>query len=301
MKRKILSYISICIVACVVVGATTFYYIEQQKSPGVVMGMVTLGCELPKEQPTLPILGLQSEIISNEAEAEALAIKYFPQFENGTFIESDMTPFLLKIEHIINNETVTNLHLYDEVIEMYYSGGFIYHMIYRSNRPKGLVNPSEFPQEEAIQIAEDFISEHGGLDNFQLVYIHPMATYYPNGTLIGIDGYVINYERLYNGIPVSGGDGIRVDVMYNGDVTYFYRVVRPILREEDVVKMISASQAFDALTTAPIIGPATITEIDVCYYGSFAHITQEYMNPTWRFKMEGGNYLYVDGVTGECL
>jgi len=84
-------------------------------------------------------------------------------------------------------------------------------------------------------------------------------------------------------------------------VTTFFRLVRNVIEEEDMIQMISASQAFDALATAPILGFVTITEIDVCYYSAPYRETQEHMNPTWRFKMEGGNYLYVDGVTGECL
>ena len=284
MEGKILKCALAGIVICIVIGAAVLYCFKEYES-------ITLGCELPTEQPILPILRVEEEGVSNESEARALAVKYFPQFENASFIESGLDAFVLKNEHTIFNE----------YLEIYESGCLIYTRVndYIIER----VSISEFPQEEALTIAEDFISQHGGLGDFELESVFPIATY-KNETLIGIDGYHINYRHSYKDIPISsgrGGDGIRITIRCDGNVTTFFRLVRKVIEEEDKIQMISASQAFDALAVAPIPGFVTITEIDVCYYSIPPWENQEYMNPTWRFKMEGGNYLYVDGVTGEVL
>jgi hypothetical protein len=290
MEGKILKCALAGIVICIVIGAVVLYCFKEYES-------ITLGCELPTEQPILPVLEVQEEGVSNETEARAIAVKYFPQFENATLVESGLAPFVFKIEHWLNNEHHTGLHLYNELLQVHYSGCLMYDVIKISNPHWGLVSPSEFPKEKAIEIAEAFISKHGSAPGtLQLRYIHPV------GTLVGIEGYFIMYDWLYtNNIPITGGDGIKLHVKCDGNVTSFSRLFRTVVEEGDVIRMISASQAFDALTTAPMIGPATITEIDVCYYSAPFRETQEYMNPTWRFKMEGGNYLYVDGVTGEYL
>ena len=289
MEGKILNYVLICIVVCVLVGATAFYYINQPTA-----GIITLGCELPTEQPILPILKLQEGKVSNETEARALALKYFPEFENATFIENafeDPNIFVLKIDNGISN--------LNEYLTVYSSGCLIYTGPLPIERE---VNASEFSQEKALNFSESFISQHGGFGDLYLERITSGVQFDPEGKPTGIiDGYYVRYEHSYNGIPISGGDRITLEVIYNGIVTHFFRLVRTPIEEISQVKIIPASQAFNALTTAQISGNITITNVDICYYSSDQYIDQEHMNPAWRFEIDGVNYLYVDGVTGECL
>jgi len=94
--------------------------------------------------------------------------------------------------------------VFNEYLQIYESGCVIYTRIndYVIER----VNISEFPEEEALTIAEDFISQHGGLGDFQLESVFPIGVYV-NATPVSIDGYHINYRHSYKDIPISSGGG----------------------------------------------------------------------------------------------
>lgn len=305
--EKILKYVLVVVVACVLSSAMTIGYFECKNMDGKIMGNengitgikgsnMNLSCELPTEQPVLPILKLKLENISNEAEAKSFATKYFPEFERANFMEtSDSNKFVLKLGEAT------------EYLEIYKSGCLIY---MRSQDKDIKMNQTEFPQEMALNISHDFILSHGELEDFKLESIAPYAQLNEDGEPTGIiKGYYLVYRHSYNDIPISGpgGDGIKADVKCGGNVTYFFRLMRTPTEETSTVKVVSASQAFNSLKKSYKGKETTITNVSLCYYSENFKTVQESMEPAWRFEIGGkggvgsGSYLYVNAVNGTPL
>lgn len=278
-------------------------------------GIIEIHCDLPTNRPALPDLVLPSDVITSENEAYDFAIQYFPEFEKCELIyteqtDSDVTTYIFRIGNDENNY---------EFLKVSSSGTLIY-----SRESNGeLLEDTEFTEDDALTIANSFISNHGGLGDFvfELIGIWGTLDEYGNKTGI-IRAYFIDYLHYYDvehleldppfpndEVPIHGGDGIRMTVSTDEGVSHFLRLHRTPNYETNLDTIISASDAYDSLQTVwEGYGDLDITNVDICYYSERYDIVQETMQPAWRFEYyvnndanRGDNFIYVNARNGEVI
>ncbi len=316
-RIKILAIITICIMLISIgfSGCIKDDDNKKKKNGGPSGGTIELEGELPTNTPALPDLVLPSEVITDEGDAHDFAIQYFPEFEKSNLIYTESTgiePTTYIFE--IGNDESNYEHL-----KISGAGALIY-----SRESYGeLVSETLFTENDALTIANNFISNHGGLGDFVFESINTWGTFDEYGDKTGmIRDYFIDYIHYYDvehleldpplpndEVPICGGDGIRMTVSTDEGVSHFFRLHRTPYDETTPSPVISASDAYYSLETVyEGYGNMAITNVDICYYSENYEIVQETMQPAWRFEYyedndtnKDENFIYVNARNGEVI
>jgi len=259
---------------------------------------IYLKCELPTDLPLLPDLKLQPEVITNQTEAYELAIQYFPEFKDCEFLETfSDKEFILRIGNDDNNFEYIDINSIGTII-------------YSKNINSKPVEDTIFTENMALNIAQDFLSKHGGVGDFKYDYTSSGRKINEKGEPTGIIiDYTFHYIYFYKNIPVCGyGDKMFVTVIPEEEVNHYFRLKRTIIEEITNETIITASEAYNSLKhNVTVINEMNIINVEICYFSISHHTIQEIMQPAWRFEFYEENseqdisYLYINARNGNKL
>lgn len=265
---------------------------ERKNNNNLFEGKINLKCELPTDILILPDLKLQPEVITNQSEAYEFAIQYFPEFKNCEFLETySDKEFILRIGSDDNSY---------EYIDIDSTGT----IIYSKNTDSEPVEDTIFTENMAFNIAQHFLSKHGGVGDFIYDYTLSGRKINEKGEPTGIIiDYTFHYIYYYKNIPIRGyGDKMFVTVTPEEEVNHYFRLKRTVIEEIANESIISASEAYNSLkNNVSVISEMNIIDVEICYFSKSHYKAQEIMQPAWRFEFYGEgsendtSYLYISG------
>ena len=156
---------------------------------------------------------------------------------------------------------------------------------------------------EAINIAESFIKNNGGLPKD--AYLKGVRQGYMEKRNYKTDELVekypmetkVDYGRKINGYEVVGpGDSITVSIGEDGKILGYMRTWRT-LEEAGEIEILSSEEAITKLENgqlmeipiSPYANPLAIEEASIAYYSEVMGEYQEYYTPVWVFKGTDSN------------
>jgi len=153
-------------------------------------------------------------------------------------------------------------------------------------------------EDEAIQIAESFIMDNGGLPKD--AYLERVEQGYMEKRNYKTDELIekrpmetrVNYERKINGYDVIGpGDSIAISIGEDGKILGYMWTWRT-LEEAGEIEILSSEEAITKLENgqlmeipiSPYANPLTIEEASIAYYSEVMGEYQQYYTPVWIFS-----------------
>ncbi|GAB6927931.1 hypothetical protein JCM10914A_19140 [Paenibacillus sp. JCM 10914] len=98
---------------------------------------------------------------------------------------------------------------------------------------------------------------------------------------------------------------VELEFIYESQKINAYREpVFEIMPTEDTEeqKVLSASKALETLIERNFIPPdSAVRDIQLGYYGQLFNTEDQLAAPTWRFTLDGGEMIYVQGISGDVL
>jgi len=149
----------------------------------------------------------------------------------------------------------------------------------------------ELNGERALQIAEKFVKDHGGLpEHAKLNYVR----YEPK-----TGGYVVEYVGNYRGFFVANSY-IRLLVTRSGVVRFERNFLKPIGFEgkrRQVIPPLTAVMKVDAERKSN--SPTVVKKVEQGFYSQFYNAERWLAAPVWKVELESGEIYYVNAYTGE--
>lgn len=152
-------------------------------------------------------------------------------------------------------------------------------------------------EDEAVDIANQYIQDHGGFPEGAYLYdvesIHVRRTNQTDGRVMENEpiNVKVTYNRLIDGAPVVGsGDTIVVSVGEDGEILCFFKNWRE-LEKVGNKEMIPVQEALEVLKKGEKLENAMeniesieINKIEVGYFPSETGSEQEFYEPVWIFR-----------------
>jgi regulatory protein YycI of two-component signal transduction system YycFG len=153
-------------------------------------------------------------------------------------------------------------------------------------------NLESFDPETARRVAEEFIEKHGGLPaNAEF----DRTVYYNES-----NSYLVEYIQVYKGRFLAGS---YIDVLVTpaGVKSYYFSWQKPIGYSGKAKKIISPVHAL--LKMIDIIAGSDVNvvvkDVELGYYSRYYNAEKWQAVPVWRIALEGDDYYYINGYTGE--
>lgn len=233
---------------------------------------ITLATELPRGTPELALL----RVGVMRQNPYPLALTYFGTLEGVNMVRLD-------------NPLLQAAFSRDEEEVLFYSSGVTVYTRHDESGPAG----GNQSTAEAEKRAHQFLVEHGGLGDLQLLRTVP---YRRQGT------YLVEYTQNWQGRPLVGASGAVLVVTPTG-VENCWRRYLTVLGESGIRRsVVSSEAALLALALdrpRPEVAPMTIKEITLGYYNKIYNADEWEAAPVWRFWTGGDHYYYVNAFTGE--
>lgn len=174
--------------------------------------------------------------------------------------------------------------------------------------------PVSIAADEAVEIATEFVESTIGVpDDAVLRETHGamMSTELGSGEPGTPFLYTIQWERIINGIPVTGAQWIRVDVGEAGDIFSLHRRWHTVTGEGEMVHVRPATEVIEPgewgagtvfQTSSVPVSAEMVAAARLVYYVPFAHGGDPRMIPAWEvIAEEQSASLYFHAGTGELL
>ncbi|KXG76558.1 hypothetical protein AN618_15890 [Fervidicola ferrireducens] len=149
----------------------------------------------------------------------------------------------------------------------------------------------ELDEKKAVEIAERFIKEHGGLPEYaSLNYVK----YDPE-----IGGYIVEYMGNYKGFFVANSY-IRLSVTPHGVVNFQRNFLKPIAfkgKRRQVIPPLTAVLKVDAERKSG--APMVVKKVEQGFYSQFYNAERWLAAPVWKVELNNGEVYYVNAYTGE--
>jgi hypothetical protein len=230
-----------------------------------------LATELPQDTPELALL----RVGAVRQNPYTLAFTFFDTLEEVTM--SRLEDPLLQAAFSRGQEEI-----------LFYSSGVTIYTCYRLDRSGGTQN-----SDQAQKRARQFLSDHGGLGELELVRSIP---YRRQGT------YLVEFTQKWQGRPLVGASGA-VLIVTPGGVENCWRRYLTVLGESGSRRPVVPAQ--EALLTLALERPwpeattLTIKEVTLGYYNKIYNADEWEAVPVWRIWAGGDTYFYVNAFTGE--
>jgi len=171
--------------------------------------------------------------------------------------------------------------------------------------------PVTMDAQHAVATARAFIESHGGLPSDAgepRVIVHTRTLIDIANDRVGNTepvGYLVEYQREINGVPVSGmgRDTIRVEVDAEGVGNYF-RLWRHVINVGGSASALDPGDAWSRVEATELHkalkGVADrVVSVEIALYAADFRRNTNRLVPVWRYTLSDGTSVHVDAVTGK--